>query len=328
VPGDDETGPQCEQPFGSHVTYADLLDPGIELMARPCQPHCGVGRLEGMDNGGCTANGWSIITSASANSQLAGLLAGFVFSGIAILVTRPGVKNAQALTLFCAAFPVLGFDSYLFSLVSGGNADPICLRVWSQGEAASGMLGVGGLAVVTGISWLISSHLADHAEVPTHEIAAQAAIMATLNRISRFMVHGAMIAITLLLAATALDYLVVAAGFKGPAWLAGTAVASPPLVVAGAALLLALRRSRRHPEKPNSSQAAPIPKIAAYGTLSYAVIVPLFAGTIAHLPTSWWDSMRMVIVPVSLTIGLFIPAALLVLLVHATPPLLTVTNTE
>jgi hypothetical protein len=271
-----------------------------------------------MDNGGCPANGWSVITSASTNSQFAGLLAGFVFSGVAILAARSGLRNLQALTVFCAAFPVLGFDSYLFSLVSGGGADMICLRVWSQGEVASGMLGVGGLAVVTGISWLIVGHLGEGLRI-SGDGDWRPYVIASLDRLSRFMVYGVMVAITLLLAATALDYLEVQSIVYVPEWLTWM-VALSPAVVGLVAISMARRRSRVA-HKDRTDQLDVTPKVASFGILIYAVLGPIFAGSFARIPDSWWYSDQTLLMSTSLVMGLLVPASLLVLLVHAVPPL-------
>ena len=156
-----------------------------------------------MVNGGCPGNGWSIISSAATNSQLAGVLAGFVFSAIVILFVRPGAKSTQALGLFAAAFIVLGFDSYLFSLVAGGSTDRYCLRVWSEGMAASGLLGVGGVVVVSGICWLLSTHL--DSATGGKVTPADRIHMIKLDRLSRVMVHGVILGVALLLTSTTLD---------------------------------------------------------------------------------------------------------------------------
>ena len=79
-----------------------------------------------MDNGGCASGngaGWSIITSSAANSQLAGVLAAVIFSGIVILFARRGPRSTQALGLFAVTFVVLAFDSYLFGTVTGLSTD-------------------------------------------------------------------------------------------------------------------------------------------------------------------------------------------------------------
>src|SRR5262245_6476686 len=101
--------------------------------------------LGGILMNGCPTHGWSVIASASMDSQLAGVLAGFVFTGIVLLFGRHGPKNIQALGLFCAAFVALGFDSYLFGELSGGISDPFCVRIWTEEMTAAGMLAVGAM---------------------------------------------------------------------------------------------------------------------------------------------------------------------------------------
>src|SRR6266487_6804151 len=89
-------------------------------------------------NNGCIAHWWNMIASASMDSAVAGVLAGFVFTSIVLLLGRRGPKDTQALGLFCAAFVVLGLDSHLFGTVSGGTPDPFCARVWSEEMIAAG----------------------------------------------------------------------------------------------------------------------------------------------------------------------------------------------
>lgn len=225
--------------------------------------------------------------------------------------------------------PVLGFDSYLFSLISGGNTDPICLRVWSQGEAASGMLGVGGLAVVTGISWLLAGHLNDeeHHRAKGPENEERAEIVTNLDHLSRFAVHGVMVAIALLLTATALDYLRLTALRHMSAWTEWFSAASP-LIIASAALAAVRRRSSFGRSVSSTRYLDSAPKYASFGVLSYAIVGPIFAGIVTHLPDSWWHSLQGAIVSLALLIGLVIPIALLVLLIQAVPPLWSAESTR
>lgn len=60
--------------------------------------------------------------------------------------------------------------------------------------------------------------------------------------------------------------------------------------------------------------------IAAYGTLGYAVIGPVFCGTVTHLHDSVWQSTSPPIVVAVLLMGLLMPTVLIVALVHAVPP--------
>ena len=89
----------------------------------------------------CPVLGWSAALSAPLSANLAAVLTGFVFTSIVFIISNDGRKHARALGLFCAAFVVLGFDSHLFSVLSGTVNDKVCSRVWSEGVTASGMLG-------------------------------------------------------------------------------------------------------------------------------------------------------------------------------------------
>lgn len=259
----------------------------------------------------------SIISSAPTNSQFAGLLAGFVFTGILILFGRPGPKNTQALGLFCATFAVLGFDSYLFSLVSGGNTDRLCARVWSQAMPASGMLGVGAVALLDGIAWL----LANHAIISTSEGENQNTGITNSNvnlgRLSRFMVYGVTIAVALLLAATSLDYLETIFGARGSAWMT-LPVLSFPFAMAIVTVIAAEYRDRRTGPSPSMSPEV-VTTIASYCLLGYAVAGPVFAGILTHLPESSWSSPPAAIAVFSLVSSMIIPGGLLLLLTLSAP---------
>jgi hypothetical protein len=87
-------------------------------------------------NDGCPVHGWSVVASAAMDSQLAGVLAGFVFTSFVLLLGRRGSKDKQSLGLFLAAFVALGFDSHLFGVVSGDATDPFCIRVRTEAMPA------------------------------------------------------------------------------------------------------------------------------------------------------------------------------------------------
>ncbi len=105
---------------------------------------------------------WSIIASASTNSSLAGVLAGFLLAAIAVLYSDTNrEEHANTLALFFTGVVVLAIDSYLFSHVTGvkPNATGLgCARAWTQGIAASGMLLVGGVALTAGLGWMLTHY--------------------------------------------------------------------------------------------------------------------------------------------------------------------------
>jgi hypothetical protein len=113
---------------------------------------------------GCeSASHWSIISSASTNSQLAGVLAGFLAAAITVLFASTRKPDSQTIVLFASGVLVLGLDSYLFSLLTGTDLpdqpDPsLCAKVWSQGMTATGMLAVGASVLVCGLGWMLVTY--------------------------------------------------------------------------------------------------------------------------------------------------------------------------
>jgi hypothetical protein len=100
------------------------------------------------------------VSSALANATLAGLLAGFMLNGIVVLLSRqpePGqrVGYFQSASLLFAAFVALGLDSFLFGLITGDQAGVACRRAWTEAMFAAGLLGVGTVAVVVSIVFLL-----------------------------------------------------------------------------------------------------------------------------------------------------------------------------
>lgn len=270
----------------------------------------------------CPSNGWSMVSSAPTNSQLAGVLAGFVFTGIIILLGRPGPRNTQTLALFCATFVALAFDSYLFSMVSGGDTGLFCTRVWSQGMAASGLLAVGGVALIGGIAWLLNDHLDD-----THSASRSAADnlrvgRVDLDRLSRFMLYGVACAVTLILAATTSDYLSVVSNSKlgQLVWL----TLSSPAAVGGISFALStVRRHRRSDKNCTATEVQTSTKVLSVATLAilaYSVIGPVYAGGLASVPEIWFRSSSTAIVITTIVVGLIVPSALIIALILAVPP--------
>jgi hypothetical protein len=113
---------------------------------------------------GCeSASHWSIISSAGTNSQLAGVLAGFLAAAITVLFASTRKPDSHTIVLFSSGVLVLGLDSYLFSLITGTDLpdqpdQSLCAKVWSQGMAATGMLAVGGSVLVCGLGWMLVSY--------------------------------------------------------------------------------------------------------------------------------------------------------------------------
>lgn len=271
-----------------------------------------------MDNGDCASgsgSGWSIITSSAANSQLAGVLAAVIFSGIVILFARRSARSSQALGLFSVTFVVLAFDSYLFGTITGLTAERFCVRAWSEGMTAAGMLGAGGFALVTGISWL----MADHADV-FHGDTTALQDHRTLGALSRYMILGIATVVSMLLTMTSLDYLDVVYESDPPARLVAASWAAPLAVLLLTGVLTAGRGLLRR--LTSATRPAPIwPfRLAAFALLTYGIAGTLAAGWMMARSNSAWESPDQTsVVAVSMAVGLVIPSALIVAIVIATP---------
>jgi hypothetical protein len=109
----------------------------------------------------CVMNGFSIIAAAQANSNFAGILAGFLFFGLIYLLGRDE-KRGEIVLLFTASFMILAYSSFLFARVSGYSApsDPVsfCKGVWVVGMIAFAMLVVGVATMIVGLGYVLVSY--------------------------------------------------------------------------------------------------------------------------------------------------------------------------
>lgn len=270
----------------------------------------------------CLILGWNATLSAPLSSQLAAVLAGFVFTSIVFLISREGRKHSRALGLFCAAFVVLGFDSHLFGVLSGSTDDPFCGRVWTQAVTASGLLGTGAMAIIIGIIWLlpvgpIESRNDERPNSSQHShLAGRASEAVRLNGIVLTMAYGVAVGVMVLLAATIHDYLLVVTHNQAPdSWSAWT-FASPVIVAAITAAVALLRRQL--PAMADRIPAAAL-KLATYGILIYALAGTIFVGVVGNLSLRWWTPVSGGIVAGSVASGLVAPSLLFVALAHAMP---------
>ncbi|MFI6824427.1 hypothetical protein ACIBJE_26315 [Micromonospora sp. NPDC050187] len=135
----------------------------------------------------CNEAAWNVAGAAPAMSALSGLISGFMFAGLIVLLVerQPRVASARipALTPFLAGFIALGLCSYQFVLISGESAQA-CRRIWAATAVSSGMLAVGTVAAVGGIVLLVHAYFdrtsALDAEVhPTHAGAPERLLRVT-----------------------------------------------------------------------------------------------------------------------------------------------------
>jgi hypothetical protein len=139
------------------------------------------------------------------------------------------------------------------------------------------------------------------------------------------MAYGVAVTVTLLLGVTTYDYLVVAFPRHTPAVLGWSALATPILVGAASGVFAKWRASRTRTKEGVTEVAMSTTAVrsAAYGILVYAVLGPFFAGVISDSETSWWLPPSLAVVSPAIGIGLVFPAALMIALIQAVPPLST-----
>ncbi|SCL40325.1 hypothetical protein GA0074692_5738 [Micromonospora pallida] len=109
----------------------------------------------------CNEAAWNVADAAPAMSALSGLISGFMFAGLIVLLVerQPRVPSARipALTPFLAGFIALGLCSYQFVLISG-ESEQSCRRIWAATAVSSGMLAVGTVAAVSGVVLLVHAY--------------------------------------------------------------------------------------------------------------------------------------------------------------------------
>jgi hypothetical protein len=120
-----------------------------------------------VDNDPCSTNVfWSTINAASADSTLAGLLAGLLIAAAAALIVQwyQG-SDPHTIALFGSGVPSLTLSTYLFTVIAGVHfkedtdpQGPICSQLWSQWLLAISLLFLGSAVLVCGLGWALISY--------------------------------------------------------------------------------------------------------------------------------------------------------------------------
>jgi hypothetical protein len=102
---------------------------------------------------------WNVVGSAPTYASLAGLLAGFQFAALSILLASGKANDTHTIGLFSAGLFTMGLDSFLFAQLSGlpqPLTGGMCRLAWGQAISAGGMLAVGSVALICGLVWLLA----------------------------------------------------------------------------------------------------------------------------------------------------------------------------
>ncbi len=275
-------------------------------------------------DGTCAGTGWSAVESAPANSQLAGVLAGFIFAGIVMIITerKASVARITALRVLISAFIALALDSYAFSLLNGDVAENACARIWTESLIASGMLAVGAVAVMASISWLLSAYIETQSgEAESGPPSAQSIIgLATLERLLRRIVYGVTVMTVVLLSTVANDYVNVAFAGRGKPWW-GPSIS--PLYVLSASLgmigITWWRQRRAEEQSPTDYPSRNALSTAFAAVISYALCGTTAIGITTSTPIRFWNPAPNFLVIVTISFVLVVPVPAMLALIYAMP---------
>jgi hypothetical protein len=181
-----------------------------------------------VDHDVCTARTlWSPITAASADSTLAGLLAGLLIAAAAALLIQWHKGAGSTIALFGSGVPALMLSTYLFTVIAGvdypekidhktvdyetpgAQGDNLCSQLWSEWLLAIGLLWIGSAILVCGLGWLLVSYANDDAlklckrHFPIKTVALR---RGTLIRLNAWLSSAAIIAATTMLMVTSVIY--------------------------------------------------------------------------------------------------------------------------
>jgi hypothetical protein len=113
----------------------------------------------------CTGLDWNPITASGSEAAVAAVLAGFVFSGIVVILsttTKRHFQAGQALKLLFVAFLGLGVTSYLLASDSG---EQTCSRADTLVVIVGGPLGSFSALMLVALTWLVTAYGAEYEDV-------------------------------------------------------------------------------------------------------------------------------------------------------------------
>ncbi|MGN2640500.1 hypothetical protein ACTD5D_30900 [Nocardia takedensis] len=272
-----------------------------------------------MSNEKCMPHGWSVVESAATHSQLAGVLAGFLFTGIVLLFGRSGRDYSQTIALFTGSFFVLALDSYQSSLIAGYTADEKvpghCVAIWSLMMPASGSLAVGAAALACGVCWLLTDHVASSGTPTT---SAESGV--NLSKLGGAVVFVMILSTLPLLTATTRDYFfAVSGGREQRVGVVATIATGALLTFVGLVLASWRTYRRRRPSVSRDDQPKYLP-LATYALLGYALLGLVFTGIISMPSTESLSDPGLLILVPGYVLGLLAPGLIIGVLLAGSVP--------
>jgi hypothetical protein len=257
----------------------------------------------------CGTGGWSPITSAAANSNFAGILAGFLFLGLTYLFgVHKEEQRGEVVALFSASFIILAFDSYLFARIAGFSiqdhppADDErfhCNAIWMSGMAASGMLAVGAATLVVAVGYVLAGY----------DPLSKRSYLQTLAKV---MVRAVLIGTFFLLFTSFNFYTRV---FDRPNWCeiyCLTAAASALIIVLSVVCLYVSRGADERHIRENFVEWT------VFAIAAFAILGTALAGAISRFPPETVTHPNVFLSWAVVIVSLGFPATILVLLAGAT----------
>jgi hypothetical protein len=238
----------------------------------------------------CTSDEWSMLSSAASNSQLAGVLGGFLITAIALLFDRSSREGVHTLALFSSAVLVLMLSSFLFSWITGSQVPDtdrrgICAIAWTQGAVSIGMLAAGTTALFGGLGWMLASQAANKvADVDPDDVRAYC----FLADLGGWLTFAAAMATTLILSETSIDYLHFMLD-RRPDWRLVAVITVSTAIVTFVNFVLvyrrtkALRKSLADTTEPTVLALRSI-KVATVGTVFLAIVASGLAVSLTAFP--------------------------------------------
>lgn len=274
----------------------------------------------------CTSDNWSPLTSAAANSQLAGVLGGFLITAIALLFDRNSREGVHTLALFSSAVLILMLDSFLFSLITGSQVPDgpdrrgLCTIAWTQGAVSTGMLAAGSIALFGGLGWMLASHaVGKAARLDTEDVAAYT----FLADLGGWLTFAAAMTTTLIVSETSIDYLHFALGSHFRFAHVTLIVTAAVIAVAVDFVLVYLRtRALRRSLTSTAGQtrlALRSIKVATVSIVVLAVAASWLAVSMARFPKEWLATPNAGLILVVMLLAFVLPAFVATAICYAVP---------
>lgn len=263
----------------------------------------------------CSSDQWSVITSASSISQLAGVLGGFLITAIALVFDRNSRESIHTIALFSSAVLILMLDSFLFSLISGtaapvdGDRRGICVIAWTQGIISTGMLAAGTTALFGGLGWMLASHAVNKV---TEEDPDDLRAFGFLASLGGWLTFAAAMAMTLIISEASIDYLHFLYGQHPAPWIAGCITVSAALIILLDFVVVYRRTRVLHSSLLDAAQ----PTLLALRSIQVAIISMLIlamagswlAMSLARAPKDWLTEPHFLSVGLVLLVAALVPS--------------------